>query len=137
MKKLYFLNRILLVLIFAFFFNCKENNKKKEANEKEQIKPFLKKPPKDDITFHIDTTKEYEYRTGTSGDYTYNYNAYGFDKNGNEVTGKITVNGKYGNGILFNLNNEEIDIDVEWIGKGKLLATDKDGNEYELSVDED
>lgn len=137
MKKLYFLNRILLVLSFAFFFNCKENNVKKEANEKEQIRPFLKTPPKDDFTYHEDTVKEYEYRTGTSGDYTYNYNAYGFDNEGNEVTGNIAVNGKYGNGILFDANNKEIDIDVEWIGKGKLLATDNEGNEYELHVDED
>jgi hypothetical protein len=137
MKKLYFLNRILLVLIFAFFFNCKENNKKKEANEKEQIKPFLKIPPRDDVTFHMDTTKEYEYRTGTSGDYTYNYNAYGFDNDGNEVTVNIAVDGKYGNGILIKANGEEIDINVEWISNGKLLAKDEEGNEYELYVDED
>lgn len=137
MKKLYFLNRILLALSFAFFFNCKENNVKKEVIEKEQIKPFLKTPPIDDVTYHEDTTKEYEYRTGTSGDYTYNYNAYGFDKKGNDVSGKIAVNGKYGNGILFDANKKEIDIDVEWIGKGKLLATDKKGNKYELYVDED
>lgn len=137
MKKLSSLSRILFLLSFVVFFNCKENSARKEAIEKEQIKPFLKTPPKDDVTYHEDTTKEYEYRTGTSGDYTYNYNAYGFDKNGNEVTGKIAVNGKYGNGILFNLNDEEIDIDVEWIGKGKLLATDEEGNEYELYVDED
>jgi hypothetical protein len=125
------------VLIFAFFFNCKENNKKKEANEKEQIKPFLKIPPRDDVTFHMDTTKEYEYRTGTSGDYTYNYNAYGFDNDGNEVTVNIAVDGKYGNGILIKANGEEIDINVEWISNGKLLAKDEEGNEYELYVDED
>ncbi|MFT6637684.1 MAG: hypothetical protein ACJAYP_000240 [Flavobacterium sp.] len=125
------------MLIFAFFFNCKENNKKKEANEKEQIKPFLKIPPRDDVTFHMDTTKEYEYRTGTSGDYTYNYNAYGFDNDGNEVTVNIAVDGKYGNGILIKANGEEIDINVEWISNGKLLAKDEEGNEYELYVDED
>ena len=137
MKKLSPLSRILFLLSFVVFFNCKENNAKKETIEKEQIKPFLKTPPKDDVTYHEDTTKEYEYRTGTSGDYTYNYNAYGFDKKGNDVSGKIAVNGKYGNGILFDANKKEIDIDVEWIGKGKLIAKDEEGNEYELFVDED
>ncbi len=137
MKKLYLLSRIILVLSFSIFFNCKENNAKKETIEKEQIKPFLKIPPKDDVTFHEDTTKEYEYRTGTSGNYTYNYNTYGLDNEGNEVTGKISVDGKYGNGILIKANGVEIEINVEWIGYGKLLATDEEANQYELYVDED
>lgn len=137
MKKLSPLSRILFVLSFVVFFNCKENNARKEAIEKEQIKPFLKTSPINDVTYHEDTTKEYEYRIGTSGDYTYNYNAYGFDDDGNEVTGNIAVDGKYGNGILTKANGDEIDINVEWIGKGKLLATDEEGNEYELYVDED
>ena len=138
MNKLYYFNGITLLLIFTIFLSCKEKVVKiEDDSKKEQIKPFLKIPPKDDVTFHKDTTKEYEYRTGTSGDYTYNYNAYGFDSNGNDVTGKIAVNGKYGNGILFNTYKKEIDIDVEWIGKGKLIAKDEEGNEYELFVDED
>lgn len=137
MKKLYSLSKFLLVLSFAIFFNCKENNPKKEVIEKEQINPFLKTPPKNDPTFHKDTVKEYEYRTGTSGDYTYNYNAYGFDSEGNEVNGSISVDGKYGNGILLKANGVETDINVEWISYGKLIATDEDGNEYELFVDED
>ncbi len=137
MKKLSTLSRILFLLSFVVFFNCKENNTRKKAIEKEQIKPFLKTPPKDDVTYQEDTTKEYEYRTGTSGNYTYNYNAYGFDNDGNEVTGNITVDGKYGNGILTKADGEGTGINVEWIGKGKLLAIDEDGNEYELYVDED
>jgi hypothetical protein len=137
MKKLYPLSRFLLVLSFALFLNCKENKTNKATFKKEQIKPFLKIPPKEDVTFHKDTTKEYEYRTGTSGNYTYNYNAYGFDSQGNEVTGSISVDGKYGNGILIKVNGEETDINVEWIGYGKLKATDNEGNEFELFVDED
>lgn len=136
MKKRFPLSRLLVVLSFVLFFNCKENNVKKEAIEKEQIKPFLKTPPTDAVTYHEDTTKEYEYRTGTSGNYTYNYNAYGFDNEGNEVSGNIAVNGKYGNGILTKTDGNEIEIDVEWIGYGKLLATDEEGNKYELTVDE-
>ena len=53
------------------------------------------------------------------------------------LTHKIGEDGKYGNGILTKANGDEIDINVEWIGKGKLLATDEEGNEYELYVDED
>lgn len=137
MKKLYFLSKFLLVLSFAFFLNCKENKATEETIKKDQIKPFLKTPPKDDVTFHEDSAKEYEYRTGTSGDYTYDYNTYGFDSDGNEVTGNIAVDGKYGNGILIKANGEETDINVEWISYGKLIATDEEGNEYELFVDED
>jgi len=137
MKKLYTLSKLILVLSSTIFINCKENNVKKKAIKNEKIKPFLKVPPKDEISFHEDTTKEYEYRTGTSGNYTYNYNTYGFDSAGNEVTGNIAVYGKYGNGILTIVNGIEIEINVEWIDKGKLLATDEYGNEYELYVDED
>ena len=136
MKKIHFINRIFTVILFTFLFSCKEDTVNKES-KKEEIISFLKTPPKEDITYHEDTTKEYEYRTGTSGEYTYNYNAYGYDNDGNEVTENIAVEGKYGNGILTKANGDEIDIKVEWISKGKLLTKDEDGNEYELYVDED
>ncbi|CAM3962415.1 hypothetical protein FLCU109888_11145 [Flavobacterium cucumis] len=142
MKKRYPSSTLLFLFCFLIFFNCKENNFKKKAVEKEliekkQIKPFLETPPKDDVTYQEDSTKEYEYRTGTAGDYTYVYDIYGFDSEGNEVTGTIVVNGKYGNGLLINVNGAEIEITVAWIGKGELRGKDKEANEYALFVRED
>ena len=84
---------------------------------------------------HVDTTNKYEYRTGTSGDYGYNYDVSGYDGNGDEVTGNVSMEDKYGTGSITNSNGEEIDVDVEWTGYGELKATDSDGNEYELAVD--
>ena len=137
MKKLYFFNKIILLFFFGIFWNCKTNETNKKVVENKEIKPFLKSPTTDDVTYHEDTTKEYEYRTGTLGEYSYNYNVHGLDSDGNEVTGNITVEGKYGNGILTKANGEETEIDVEWIGYGKLLATDEEDIEYELYVNED
>ena len=63
MKKRYPSSTLLFLFCFLIFFNCKENNFKKKAVEKEliekkQIKPFLETPPKDDVTYQEDTTKE-------------------------------------------------------------------------------
>ena len=38
---------------------------------------------------------------------------------------------------FLSINFPETEIDVEWIGYGKLLATDEEDIEYELYVDED
>lgn len=134
-RKNILLNTLVLFLIFISI-SCKEKEAEKSISKKEKIKPFLETPPLNNPTFREDKTKEYEYRTGNSGDYTYNYNAFGFDSEGNEVNGNITVNGKYGNGILTDKNGNEINIDTEWTGYGKLKAIDEEGNEYELEVDE-
>lgn len=86
-------------------------------------------------TLHTDTTHKYEYRTGTSGNYSYNYDVSGFDTNGEEVSGNVYMEDKLGTGTLTISGGEEIEVAVEWIGNGELLATDSQGNEYELTVD--
>ena len=86
-------------------------------------------------TLHTDTTHKYEYRTGTSGNYTYNYDVSGFDTNGEEVSGNVNMEDKLGTGTLTISGGEEIEITVEWIGHGKLLAKDNQGKEYKLTVD--
>ena len=85
-------------------------------------------------TVHVDTTYEYEKRTGTSGHYEYTYEVVGTDEQGNEVTGEIEVEGKSGNGVITNSNKEEIPVEVEWSGHGILKAVDEEGNEYELQI---
>jgi len=87
-------------------------------------------------TVHTDTAYEYEKRTGTSGHYEYTYEVFGEDANGNKVTGIIEIEGRTGTGILEDANQKSHKITVEWVGYGLLKATDKKGNEYELTVTE-
>ncbi|MBF6642145.1 hypothetical protein IVB69_11690 [Flavobacterium sp. J49] len=84
---------------------------------------------------HRDTSYKYEYRTGSSGDYGYNYDVSGDDIDGNNVTGNVSMEDKYGTGTITKSDGEVVEVEVEWIGYGKLKATDQEGNEYELTVD--
>ena len=127
-KKTYFL---LFGLVIVIAISCKK---------KEEVQPdnFITSPEVETIneeTIHTDTTYEYEYRKGESGNYEYNYDVSGTDDNGDEVSGNVSMNGKYGSGTITNSEGEEIEVETEWIGKGVLKATDNDGNEYELNVD--
>lgn len=90
--------------------------------------------PEEAQTFHRDTTYKYEYRTGMSGDYEYNYDVVGFDEYGNEVTGNINISGKYGAGQIYNSNNTLVDIQVEWYDYGKLKGEDENGITYQLTA---
>lgn len=128
MTNTYFL---LLGLVIVMVISCKK---------KEEVQPdnFITSPAAEtnnEETIHTDTTYEYEYRKGESGNYEYNYDVSGTDDNGNEVSGNVSMNGKYGSGTITNSKGEEIEVETEWIGKGVLNATDDDGNEYELNVD--
>ncbi len=133
------MKRKILLAIVLVLSSCKKEE------PKQQMQPFYKKAitpddvksitPEEAKTFHKDTEYQYEYRTGTSGNYEYNYDANGYDEEGNEVTAKINVEGKYGAGIIVKADGEEVDVQVEWSGHGKLKAVDNDGNQYELEVD--
>ncbi|MGV8018310.1 MAG: hypothetical protein AB2L26_09065 [Ignavibacteria bacterium] len=57
------------------------------------------------------------------------------NENGNEVVGNVDMQGKYGEGYIYDEEDNEIYIDAEWINNGELEATDQDGNNYELEVD--
>ena len=64
-----------------------------------------------------------------------NYDVKGINARGDSIFGNINVEGKYGAGILNAENVSNIDINTEWVAYGKLKATDKNGNEYNLVVD--
>lgn len=81
----------------------------------------------------VDTTFKYESRTGSTGNYEYNYDVNGTDVDGNNVSGSIDVQGRYGTGTIEDEDGNEKEIDVEWTGKGTLEGTDEDGNTYELN----
>ncbi|MBF4465414.1 hypothetical protein [Flavobacterium sp. LC2016-12] len=90
--------------------------------------------PEEAKTYHVDNVYEYKYRTGNSGHYEYNYDVKGINSVGDSVFGNINVSGKYGAGILINDSISDLEINTEWISFGKLKATDKKGNEYQLIV---
>lgn len=127
-----------ILLTFWLVTSCRKEQ------QKVQPQPFYEEvitsddvqtiTPEEARTYHKDTIYQYEYRTGTSGIYEYNYDVTGFDLNGNPVNGSINVKGKYGAGIITNNEDEEINIEVEWIDYGKLKGIDNEGNEYDLEV---
>ncbi|SHH42408.1 hypothetical protein [Flavobacterium defluvii] len=131
-------NYFIIVLLFTFY-SCK-----KTSAPPSQIKTFYKEvitaddrktiTPEEAKTYHVNKTYHYEYRTGTSGNYEYNYDVKGINAIGDSVFGNINVQGKYGAGILNSDTVAEIEINTEWIAYGKLKATDKKGNQYDLIV---
>ncbi|MEO7978635.1 hypothetical protein [Flavobacterium sp.] len=134
------LKNYLTLFLFLAILSCKKadspppaqiNNFYKEAitaDDRETITPQEAK------TYHVDKTFQYEYRTGISGNYEYNYDVKGVDTKGDSIFGNINVQGKYGAGILNVENLPDIDINTEWVTYGKLKATDKNGNQYDLIV---
>ncbi|TDW48732.1 hypothetical protein EV144_103249 [Flavobacterium sp. 270] len=90
--------------------------------------------PEEAKTYHIDTKRKYEYRTGNPGQYEYNYDVKGINITGDSVFGNINTKGKYGAGILMFDSIEDVEIKTEWIAYGKIKAVDKQGNEFQLIV---
>lgn len=136
MRKITFL---VVLLSLVGFLSCKEN-KQEPIDTNSQPQGFVSKEvvydePKENPTYHVDEEHKYEYRTGTSGDYEYNYDVVGHDQEGNEVSGNISMNGKYGIGTIVTPEGNEIEIEAEWIDYGKLKATDDNGNDYELEAE--
>lgn len=130
------------ITLFAFvfvFLSCKRELPPAKINSfyKEVITPDDRKviTPQEAKTYHVDTEYQYEYRTGKSGHYEYNYDIKGVNKKGDSVFGNINIEGKYGAGILMFDTINDIEINAEWIDYGKLKATDKNGNEYHLKVE--
>jgi len=136
MRKITFLT---VLLSLVGFIGCKETNQEpNDYNAQPQgivSKEVVYDEPKENPTYHKDKEHKYEYRTGESGDYEYNYDVVGHDLKGNEVSGNISINGKYGNGTITTPEGNKIEIEAEWVDYGKLKATDVDGKEYELEVE--
>lgn len=119
---------VLAIVLSLLGLSCKQKEQK-PSNFLPQNTENLTQEEKQ--TLHTDTTYKYEYRTGISG----NYDVSGFDIKGKEVSGSVYMEDKQGAGTLTISGDEEIEIAVEWIGHGKLLAKDKQGKEYKLTVD--
>ena len=119
---------VLAIVLSLLGLSCKQKEQK-PSNFLPQNTENLTQEEKQ--TLHTDTTYKYEYRTGISG----NYDVSGFDTKGKEVSGSVYMEDKQGVGTLTISGGEEIEIAVEWVGHGKLLAKDKRGKEYKLTVD--
>lgn len=134
------MNKKLLFILFWFWLltSCKKEQPKIQPQTlyKEVITADDRKTitPEEAKTYHNDTHRHYEYRTGKPGHYEYNYGVSGTNAIGDSVSGNINIQGKYGAGILTNTIDGEIEITTEWIDYGKLKAVDKVGNEYYLHV---
>jgi len=131
--------KTLFLILFLGIVSCKRELPPPEIKSfyKEVITPDDRKviTPQEAKTYHVDTEYQYEYRTGNSGHYEYNYDVKGVNTKGDSVYGNINVEGKYGAGILMFDTVNDIEINTEWIDYGKLKATDKNGNEYYLKVE--
>ena len=123
---------VLAIVLSLLWLSCKQKEQQ-PSNFLPQNTENLTQEEKQ--TLHTDTTYKYEYRTGTTGNYSYNYDVSGFDTNGEEVSGNVEMEDKQGTGMLTIFGGDEIEVAVEWIGHGKLLAKDKQGKEYKLIVD--
>lgn len=64
----------------------------------------------------------------------YKYTVAGTDEFGNNVHGKINVEGIIGVGALIRTDTKEIEIVVERLNKHKLVGTDLEGNKYHLTI---
>ncbi|KAF2333688.1 hypothetical protein [Flavobacterium daemonense] len=133
------LKNYLNLLLLVAFYSCK----KADAPPPQKINTFYKETVTADDrktitaeeakTYHVNKTYHYEYRTGDPGNYEYNYDVKGINQKGDSVFGNINVQGKFGAGILID-SIAEIEINTEWISYGKLKASDKKGNQYDLVV---
>lgn len=127
-----------LILFFMATVGCKKelsptsrNNFYKEIINSEDREIIT---PEESKTYHTDTKRKYEYRTGNPGKYEYNYNVKGINAKGDSVFGNINTSDKLGAGILINDTLEDLEIKTEWISHGKLKAIDGKGNIFLLIV---
>lgn len=135
MKKTTIIKFTILITLFALL-SCKKEQSQPQSFYKETITSddIETITPEEAKTFHEDANYKYEYRTGTSGNYEYTYDVNGYDEEGNEVSGSINIEDKFGAGTITNSNGEEIDIEAEWVDYGVIKATDDNGNVYELEA---
>ena len=131
-------HKIPLLLLSIGLMSCTKQLPPQKINTfyKEVITPEDRKTitPEEAKTYHINTEYHYEYRTGKSGHYEYNYDVKGINTKGDSVFGNINIAGKYGAGILTNDTILDIEIKAEWVDYGKLKAIDSKGNLYDLVV---
>lgn len=112
------MKKSILLYCLLLFLNTSCRKEKPVELPEEESKPFytpstILENPEKEPTYKEDTTTLYEYRIGKSGDYTYNYDVIGKDKDENVVEGNITIKDKYGNGKLTHSNGTTFTVTVK------------------------
>ncbi|WP_078211864.1 hypothetical protein [Flavobacterium sp. LM5] len=129
---------LLLLLLIGCILSCQ-----KEPTPPKVQSFYQEKITPDDVktltteeakTYHRDTVYDYEYRTGTSGHYEYQYQVHGRNEAKDSINGLINIKGKYGAGILIDNNQDTLAVEVEWVAYGVLKGKDQQGRCYELRV---
>lgn len=145
------MKKLLLFLTIALLLsNCNNKERKLQEAEKKKILEFAKeKAIKNSINlngpeylFSFETNGYVRVTKDKKGKYrelkprrlkSYSYYVYGFDENGNDVSGTIDVTNVGGSGYVFNGENE-VHIDVVWVGNGKLEGYDENSVHYDLET---
>ncbi|MEM0577152.1 hypothetical protein [Flavobacterium polysaccharolyticum] len=129
---------LLIFILLSCILSCQKQptQPKVQSFYQEKITPDDVKTltPEEAKTYHRDTVYQYEYRTGTSGNYEYQYQVHGLNETKDSITGLINIKGKYGAGILIDKNQDTLAVEVEWIDYGVLKGKDQRGRYYELRV---
>jgi len=126
----------LLILYTICATSCRESNTAPIAPQSfVQVAYSPVATPEEEATLHTDTTYQYEFRTGESGHYKYNYDVVGTDSSDNPIRGNVSMQGKYGAGVLLDKSGNEIEVTLEWVDYGELKAEDEEGNVWDLVVE--
>lgn len=94
----------------------------------EQKKPSLTEKATDKTV----ATKKTKLYTKITDSIKYNKYVSGTDEDGNDVQGRIIIEGKNGIGVLTGKEDSEIEIVIELLNNNKLIGTDIDGFKYKL-----
>lgn len=88
-----------------------------------------KSPTEKSIHFHEGLT------FGSQKQFRYDYTVIGTDEKNKEVYGDMNIEAELGQGKLYTHNDPAIvEVVVESNQKGKIIATDSDGNKYFLKI---
>ena len=124
--------QLLIVVLMGFLtpISCKKSETSKVPSKLYDSEAGNSGNVSNDNSYHVDDDYKYEHRTGSTGNYEYNY-----DVSGDGAEGNVDMQGKYGSGTITDENGDEKDVEVEWVDYGVMEATDEDGNTYTMEAD--
>lgn len=124
--------KLLALVIIGFLtpISCKKSETSKAPSKLYESEGGTSSSGNNAGSYHVDNDYKYEHRTGSTGNYEYNY-----DVSGDGAEGNVDMQGKYGSGTITDEYGDEKDVEVEWVDYGVMEATDEDGNTYTMEAD--
>lgn len=113
----------LIIICTAISFGSCNTESKPNQKSQNKVQDKEKVAPKKNYTYSEDIKSEYQYKVS------------GTDYDHNKVYGQIDLEGQTGIGTLIRNEDTQIEIIVEDIDHGNLVAIDMDGNQYNLKFD--